>query len=110
MFPAGLHDTSPNLKSETSTMTKQLMLPIPKLLTAWEDANLTGRWVRKNSNGREEFVVYLHGGRWIITYPVVDLAFKPENAEQERQGFLSVWSAREYCDRAAKRQGFVFQG
>lgn len=89
----------------------QILLPIATLLNKWEQDqfNPERRWIRRNWHGRMEMSVDLIGGRWITCYMVSSSDFKQENPDQERLGFLTVQEARDYCDRAAARQGYSLQ-
>lgn len=89
---------------------KQFMLPIPLLLGDWEHINVGGRWVRRGYNGLERVGVFFQCGAWITNYPVLDSKYKMEDPEQETRGFTTEQAAKNYCDRAVKRQGFIFQG
>ena len=91
-------------------MKKQILLPIATLLNKWEQDqfNPEKRWVRRNWHGRMEMSVDLIGGRWITCY-MSRHDFKQENPDQERVGFLTVQEAKDYCDRAAIRQGYSVQ-
>ncbi len=91
---------------------QQILLPIPMLLDVWKNTaktDLPEVWERRNWHGRTEMYVCQYDGRWITSYMVKSHTFRQENPEVEKLGFSSPQEARDYCDRAATRQGYILQ-